>query len=130
MSLKLALVTPLGKVLDTEVTQVIAPGAQGEFSVLPSHRPGIALLSGGAIRYEGASSGVIFVRGGVVEIGPDRVLVLAGEAVKAADVDTAAAQRILEKAAADLGTVEFLNEESTQAIETDRRFAEAILSAR
>lgn len=130
MSLKLEIVTPLGKVLDTEVTQVIAPGAQGEFSVLPSHRPGIALLSGGAIRYEGASSGVIFVRGGVVEIGPDRVLVLAGEAVKAADVDTAAAQRILEKAAADLGTVEFLNEESTQAIETDRRFAEAILSAR
>lgn len=130
MSLKLEIVTPLGKVLDAEVTQVIAPGALGEFAVLPSHRPGVVLLGGGAIRYEGATSGTVFVRGGVVEIGPERVLVLADEAAKPGETDTAAAQKLLEKTAADLAAHEFLTEEATVALATDRAFAEAVLAAR
>jgi len=125
MSLKLEIVTPTGKVLDTVVTEVVAPGALGEFAVLPNHRPGIVLLGGGAIRYEG---GVVFVRGGVAEISAERVLVLADEAVRAENAGTVNAAAILDKLAADTSTLEFVSDEQQQHLETERRYAEAILS--
>ena len=98
MSLKLEIVTPTGKVLDTVVNEVVAPGALGEFAVLPNHRPGIVLLGGGAIRFDG---GVVFVRGGVAEISAERVLVLADEAVKAENAGAVNAAAILDKLATE-----------------------------
>ena len=128
MSLKLEIVTPTGKVLDAEVNEVVAPGALGEFAVMPNHRPGIVLLGGGAVRYEGKTSGVVFVRGGVAEIGPERVLILADEAVTAENAGTVNANAILEKLAADHSGHEFVNDELQQHIETERRYAEALLA--
>lgn len=130
MSLKLEIVTPTGKVLDAEVTEVVAPGALGEFAVMENHRPGIILLGGGAVRYEGKTSGVVFVRGGVAEIGPERVLILADEAVTAENAGTVDANAILAKLAAEHAGHEFVNDELQQHIETERRYAEALLSAR
>ena len=129
MSLKLEIVTPTGKVLDAEVNEVVAPGALGEFAVLPSHRPGIVLLGGGAVRFEGKTSGVVFVRGGVAEISPERVLILADEAVTAENAGTVDAKGILDKLAVDHAGHEFVNDELQQHIETERRYAEAVLSA-
>jgi F-type H+-transporting ATPase subunit epsilon len=126
MSLKLEIVTPTGKVLDTVVNEVVAPGALGEFAVLPNHRPGIVLLGGGAIRFDG---GVVFVRGGVAEISAERVLVLADEAVKAENAGTVNAAAILDKLAAETAAHEFVSDEQQQHFETERRYAEAILSA-
>ena len=125
MSLKLEIVTPTGKVLDTVVNEVVAPGALGEFAVLPNHRPGIVLLGGGAIRFDG---GVVFVRGGVAEISAERVLVLADEAVKAENAGTVNATAILDKLAAETAAHEFVSDEQQQHFETERRYAEAILS--
>lgn len=128
MSLKLEIVTPTGKVLDAEVNEVVAPGALGEFAVMPSHRPGIVLLGGGAVRFEGKTSGVVFVRGGVAEISAERVLILADEAVTAENAGTVDAKAILDKLAADHAGHEFVNDELQQHIETERRYAEAVLS--
>lgn len=126
MSLKLEIVTPTGKVLDTVVNEVVAPGALGEFAVLPNHRPGIVLLGGGAIRFDG---GVVFVRGGVAEISAERVLVLADEAVKAENAGTVNAAAILDKLASETAAHEFVSDEQQQHFETERRYAEAILAA-
>lgn len=128
MDLKLEIVTPTGRVLDARVSQVVAPGAAGEFAVLPNHRPGIVLLGGGAVRYEGAESGTVFVRGGVAEIGPDRVLILAEEAVRPEQASTVNAQGILEQLMPDPLAFEFISDEKQQQIETERRFAESVLS--
>lgn len=129
MDLKLEIVTPTGKVLDVIVTQVVAPGAAGEFAVMPSHRPGIVLLGGGAVRYEGPQSGVVYVRGGVAEISAERVLILAEQAVKPENLAGVNAQSILEKLRPDPLSVEFISDERQQFIETERGFAEAVLHA-
>ncbi|MFZ4735449.1 MAG: ATP synthase F1 subunit epsilon [Bradymonadia bacterium] len=127
MSLKLEIVTPVGKALDVRVDSVTAPGQAGEFTVLPEHRPGVVLLSGGAIRYEGPDSGTIIVSGGVAEVGPDHVLVLADDAVLPANVDRAAAQALLDASAQKLASAEFLDDERLGAVERSRAYAEAML---
>ena len=129
MDLKLEIVTPTGKVLDARVSQVVAPGAAGEFAVLPNHRPGIVLLGGGTVRFEGPESGTVFVRGGVAEIGADRVLILAEEAVRPEQANRADAQHILERLTPDPLAFEFISDERQQQIETERRFAESVLGA-
>lgn len=129
MSLKLEIVTPTGKVLDAEVNEVVAPGALGEFAVLPSHRPGIVLLGGGAVRFDGKTPGVVFVRGGVAEISPERVLILADEAVTPETAGTVDARAILERLSAEHSGHEFVDDAVQQHIETERRYAEAVLGA-
>jgi len=129
MSLKLEIVTPIGKTLEAEVSSVTAPGEAGELTVLPEHRAGVILLSGGAVRYSGAESGVVFVRGGVAEVGPDRVLILADEAVLSGHVDRAAAQSLLEASVHKLGGSEYLDDARFAVAERERAYAEAQLRA-
>lgn len=127
MSLKLEIVTPVGKTLEAEVNSVTAPGEAGELTVLPQHRAGVVLLSGGAVRYSGAESGVVFVRGGVAEVGPDRVLILADEAVLPAQVDRAAAQALLDASLKKLSASEYLDDARFAGAARERVYAEAQL---
>lgn len=129
MALKLEIVTPVGKTLEAEVSSVTAPGEAGELTILPEHRAGVVLLSGGAVRYSGAESGVVFVRGGVAEVGPDRVLILADEAVLPGQVDRAAAQALLEASIKKLGAAEYVDDVRFAAAERERVYAEAQLRA-
>ncbi len=128
-TIKLEVVTPTGKVLDVEADSVTAPGALGDLGVLPEHRPGLVMLGGGALRYgKGGSEGEpVYIRGGVAEIRPDGVLVLADEARTEAKVDKARAEKILEKALARQETADYLDDAQLQAISNDRAYAEAIL---
>lgn len=128
-TIKLEVVTPTGKVLDVEADTVTAPGALGELGVLPEHRPGLVMLGGGALRYEksGSEGEPVYIRGGVAEIRPDGVLVLADEARTAAKVDKARAEKILEKAIASQDQAEYLDDAELRGIENDRAYAEAIL---
>ena len=128
-TIKLEVVTPTGKVLDVEADTVTAPGALGELGVLPEHRPGLVMLGGGALRYEknGSEGEPVYIRGGVAEIRPDGVLVLADEARTAANADKARAEKILEKAIAGQDQSEYLDDAQLQSLTNDRAYAEAIL---
>ena len=126
--LRLEIVTPTGRVMDAQVSSVVAPGAEGEFAVLPDHRPGIVLLGGGAIKFEGPTSGSVLIRGGVAEIGPDHVLVLADEAVKPEAADSAAAQASLDKLQVEMASAPFLTDEALLHFAAERQYNEAILS--
>ena len=128
-TLKLEVVTPTGKVLDVQADSVTAPGALGELGVLPEHRPGLVMLGGGELRYVkgGAEGDPIYIRGGVAEIRPDGVLVLADEARTPAKADKQRAETILEKAMAAQDKSTYLDDAELQRIANDRAYAEAIL---
>lgn len=128
-TIKLEVVTPRGKVLDVEADSVTAPGALGELGVLPEHRPGLVMLGGGELRYQkGGSEGEpVFIRGGVAEIRPDGVLVLADEARTPANADKARAEAILEKAMAARDQSTYLDDAELQRIANDRAYAESVL---
>ena len=77
-----------------EATMVIAPGEAGELGILPEHMPLLTRIKPGTVRVQPAGGGeeeVIYVSGGMMEVQPDRVTVLADTSVRAHDLDEAKA---------------------------------------
>jgi len=101
---KFELVTPERMALSEDVAQVVVPGVEGEFTVLPGHAPVISALRPGTIEVTLADAGTqrIFVKGGFAEIDGDRLTVLAERALAVADMDAALIAAELEAAEAEL----------------------------
>ncbi|MCM0755753.1 F0F1 ATP synthase subunit epsilon [Desulfovibrio aminophilus] len=101
--LLLEIVTPDRKVLSQEVEYVGAPGALGEFGVLPSHIPFLSALGIGNLYFKDSGKAhYVFVAGGFCEVSGDKVTVLAEVAETAAEIDIERARRAQERAQARL----------------------------
>ena len=77
-----------------EAKFVALPGENGELGILPRHTPLITRIKPGAVRIERADNGqeeFVFVAGGILEVQPDRVTVLADTAIRGHDLDEAKA---------------------------------------
>ena len=85
----LEIVAPTRQVVRSEhVDEVIAPGSAGEFGVLPGHTPFLAMLKMGKLSFREAGEWHhVVVEWGYAEVGPDRVIILAKGADRAADID-------------------------------------------
>ncbi len=126
--MKLEIVTPTGKVLDVEAQSITAPGAGGEFGVLPGHRPALVMLGGGTISYESAEgAGRVHLRGGVAELRADAVLVLADEVTRPEDVDRERAETLLQSALDGVAQAGCLDDDRLLRLGADRAYAEAML---
>jgi F-type H+-transporting ATPase subunit epsilon len=85
-----------------EAKFVALPGESGELGILPRHTPLITRIKPGAVRIEkadGSGEEFIFVAGGILEVQPHGVTVLADTAVRGHDLDEAKAAEA--KAAAE-----------------------------
>ena len=127
--IRLEVVTPTGRLIETDADVVTAPGAMGEFSVLHGHRGALIMLGGGAVRYSGPTSGAVYVRGGVAEIAKDRVLILVDEGCTPDAIDKSRGQALLDGVNQGLEAQEFMSEDRELALRVDRAYAEAIISA-
>ncbi len=86
--LTLEVVTPERVVISEEVDEVVLPGLEGEFGVLPGHIPFLTALKIGAMLYRsGDESQYLALSWGYVEVASDRVMVLAETAEKATEID-------------------------------------------
>src|ERR1700682_6719389 len=88
-----------------EAERVIAPGEAGELGILPEHAPLLTRIKPGTVRIRQAGGGeeeVIYVSGGMMEVQPDRVTVLADNSVRAHDLDEAKAMESERLAQAEL----------------------------
>ena len=77
-----------------EAKFVALPGENGELGILPRHTPLITRIKPGAVRIDKADgSGVefVFVAGGILEVQPGTVTVLADTAIRGKDLDEAKA---------------------------------------
>jgi F-type H+-transporting ATPase subunit epsilon len=109
--LRLEFVTPERAIVHEDVDEVEAPGEDGYFGVLPGHAPLLAALRAGILWYrQGADRHYAFVDGGLAEVGPDRVAILAQVAERAEEIDVqraeAARRRAEEQMARPLSDVE------------------------
>ena len=87
-----------------DAAQVFATGVSGELGIYPRHTPLITQLKPGPVRVvdtQGEEQ-FFFVGGGIIEVQPHMVTVLADTAVRAKDLDAAAAQRAKEEAEREL----------------------------
>ena len=95
----LEVVTPYGLVLSQEVEEITAPGAEGEFGVLPGHTPFFTTLKIGEIMYRaGKEPRHVAVAWGFVEVLHDRVTILAEAAELPTNIDVERAKRAKERA--------------------------------
>lgn len=76
--IKLEIVTPEASVLSEEVDEFVAPGAMGQFGVLPGHTTLLAELEKGPLTYvKGGQSKTVVVTGGFAEVREDHAIILA-----------------------------------------------------
>jgi F-type H+-transporting ATPase subunit epsilon len=104
--LTLEIVTPEGLLLREEVDEVIAPGAEGYFGVLPGHTPFLSTLGLGEITYRvGAEKRYLTCFWGYCEVLPDRVNILAEIGERAEEIDAERAEQAKSRAALALKAV-------------------------
>jgi F-type H+-transporting ATPase subunit epsilon len=84
-----------------EAEFVVLPGEAGELGIYPQHTPLITRIRPGSVRIKPAGGGeeeLIFVAGGILEVQPKIVTVLADTAIRGGDLDEAAATAALKAA--------------------------------
>jgi len=101
---KFELVSPERLLISANVREVQVPGSEGDFTVLPNHAPVIAMLRPGILRVPGhdGPNGAIYVRGGLADVGPERLIILAEQAVPLSQVDAAFLEREIAAAESDV----------------------------
>jgi F-type H+-transporting ATPase subunit epsilon len=88
MALRLEIVTPEAKTFSDDVEQVVLPGVEGEFGVLPGHEALVTqILPGELVITQSGKISYLAVGEGFVEVRPTHVSVLTDMAVKADDIN-------------------------------------------
>lgn len=98
-TMQLDIVSAEGLIFSGKVDRFFAAAANGEVGVLPHHTQLISILKPGEVRVvAGDETSYFYVSGGVLEIQPDVATILADTAIRAKDLDEAAAKEAMERA--------------------------------
>ena len=124
-TMQVEVVSAEGSIFSGEAKFVALPGEAGELGILPRHTPLITRIKPGAVRIERADNGeeeFVFVAGGILEIQPGTVTVLADTAIRGHDLDEAkateakkAAEEAMRNAKSDLDLAKAQSEFATMA---------------
>jgi len=116
MTTHVDIVSAENEIWSGKATMVFAPGVMGELGIAPRHTPLLTKLKAGEVRVRGENGEdeSFFITGGILEIQPHVVTVLSDTAVRAHDLDEAAAIEAKQRA-----------EEAMQNRSSDMDFAKA-----
>ena len=83
-----------------EAEFIVLPGEAGELGIYPRHAPLITRIKPGAVRIQtpGGEEELVFVAGGILEVQPKVITVLADTAIRGHDLDEAKANEAMRKA--------------------------------
>jgi F-type H+-transporting ATPase subunit epsilon len=103
MPILVDIVTPERRLLSQEVDMVTLPGIDGQMGILRGHAPLISTLDiGEIVLHKGNDKQFIAVGGGVVEVRPDKVTILAQAAESAGEINIQRAEEARERARASV----------------------------
>ena len=104
--IRLKIASPYREVLDVEVDEVIAPGEEGQFGVLPGHTPFLATVSVGQLFYrQGNQMKYVAVAHGYAEVEYHQVIVLLDAAELSDEIDVDRAERARQRAEGRLAEI-------------------------
>lgn len=99
MPIKVDIVTRDRRLVSDEVDMITLPGSAGQMGILHGHAPMVSTLDiGEIVLHKGNDLNYIAIGGGIVEVRPDKVVVLAESAERADEIDEARASAALERA--------------------------------
>lgn len=100
MTIQVEIVTPRRELFNGEVQMITLPGIEGQMGIMGQHAPLLTTLDIGEIilHRSGEEDDYIAVTGGVVEVRPDKVIILARSAERADEIDTARAEAAMRRA--------------------------------
>ena len=100
MNIHVDVVSAEGEIYSGSAAMVFAPAEMGEIAILPRHAPLMARLKPGdlRIRDDDGDEKDVFVSGGLLEVQPHLITVLADTAERAEDIDEAEAEKAKERA--------------------------------
>ncbi len=100
MTLHVDIVSAETEIFSGTATMIFAPAEMGEVGIAPRHAPLLSRLKPGEVRVqaEGGKELSFFVSGGMLEVQPHVVTILADTAIRAADIDEAHALEAKERA--------------------------------
>ncbi|MDH4030829.1 MAG: F0F1 ATP synthase subunit epsilon [Chromatiales bacterium] len=123
------IVSAEGEIYSGEAAMVFAPAQMGEVGIAPNHAPLLTGLKPGGVRVQPAVEGnekaeelYFYVSGGVIEVQPKKITILADTAMRAKDLDGAAAEEARQRA-------NELLKERTSAVEVATAQAELAAAA-
>jgi len=92
-TIQVDIVSAEGEIFSGAAAMVFAPASEGDIGVAPRHAPLLSLLKPGEVRVQtpDGQEHHFFVGGGAIEVQPTKVTVLADTALRAKDIDEAAA---------------------------------------
>jgi len=97
--LTLEIATPTRQVVAETVDEIVIPGSEGYFGVLPGHVAFLTTLGIGELMYRiGSDEHYLAVAGGFAEVRNDKVIVLADTAERPEEIDRTRAERARERA--------------------------------
>lgn len=94
------IVSAEAEIFSGKATSIVITGALGEMGILPGHAPLLTFLKPGQVVINGEENKeeIIYISGGILEIQPHTVTVLADTAIRAPELDEAAALAAKEQA--------------------------------
>src|SRR5688500_6391767 len=121
-TLRVDIVSAESEIFSGDATMVVATGEMGELGIAPRHAPLITRLKPGQVRVilENGEEQFFYVSGGILEVQPQVVTVLADTAIRAKDLDEAklkAAKEEAERALANRGETQDLAQAQQQLME-------------
>jgi F-type H+-transporting ATPase subunit epsilon len=104
MTIHVDIVSPEESIFSGAASMLFAPAYLGEVGITPRHTPMLARLKPGEVRVQTPDGGeeYYYISGGLLEVQPHMVTVLADTAVRARDLDEAAATEARKRAEAKL----------------------------
>ncbi|RLJ70000.1 F-type H+-transporting ATPase subunit epsilon [Hydrogenivirga caldilitoris] len=108
--IRVEIVTPQGLSFSREVNSVNIPTVEGEIGVLQNHMYLMTLLKPGLVYFDGDEKKGMAVTYGVVDVTPEKVLILAEEAYEVGEIDVGKAKKEFEEAMRKLATAQTLEE--------------------
>ena len=113
--LTLEIATPTRLVVAETVDEIVIPGSQGYFGVLPGHAAFLTTLGIGELMYRiGRDEHYLAVAGGFAEVRAERVIILAEHAERPEEIDRERAERARQRAEMRLQISDLTRHQSTR----------------
>lgn len=123
-TIDLEIVTPERKVLSVRANEVVVPGVEGYFGVLPGHAPFFTRVGVGELSYKDAQGTHYFaIADGAVEVLPNRVTILALQCEAAREIDVERAREAKRRAEESMKQAAKLSDQDMLQIELSMKKA-------